>query len=99
MLSKIHDGEVDKTHIYDSFFYELVFLVKIIGLLIFLVGIILSFRKFRKNNKFTTYLIKFGIFGIFIFLAVPIFIYTTKWISKHTRNTTALIGVEIIKTI
>jgi hypothetical protein len=99
LLSKISDGDADKTHMYDSFAYDVIFAIKSIGLCTFLGGIIRSSIKFNKNYKFTLYIIRLGIFGSLCFLGVPIFIFTSKWLPKHTKSTTILVGVEVIKTI
>lgn len=95
MLSKINDSSPDKTHLYDSVPITIQHFFKIVGLLIFMTGIVTFKLRYSKNLNLQTYILKLTILGIFCYLSMPICIILSELLlSKHRLWMPVLMLVE-----
>lgn len=98
LLSKINDGDPTKTHLYDSISTYIQIVEAFIALIVFILGIVLTYLKFRKDANITNYMTKLLIFGIFCYLTMPGVVLLAEYADKHRRWAWVFTWIELMKT-
>lgn len=98
LLSKINDGDPTKTHLYDSVSTYIQIIEILIALIAFVLGIVLSCLKFRKNPNITNYMLKLLLLGVFSYLTIPAVVLLAQSVDKHRRWGWVFLWKELMKT-
>jgi hypothetical protein len=86
LLGKINDGDSDKYHMYDTIPSYLLVFFKIVHVIIFLIGLILLYRRCSKNNQIVKFLANFGFIGAIYFFSLPAIMLLATFLPHSSRK-------------
>lgn len=84
VLNKINDSEHDKYHMYDSIPGYLLVGFRCILIVIFLIGIILTYNK--SNPKKHQFIMEFGILGTIFIASLPLMLLYVDWLVNKNNQ-------------
>lgn len=99
LLTKINDGDHNKYHMHDTIPSYLLLAFRIISLLVFVLGIFLTLKTNKKNERISEFMIKIGIAGTIYFLSLPVMIFGCRVVEIASRKWIVFAGQEILKNV
>ena len=92
LLTKINDGDHNKYHMHDTIPSYLLLAFRFMGLIIFVVGIIYTYRGNSQEDNTISFVRKIGIIGIIYFLSLPAMILWCSMIHLSDRRWVIFVG-------
>ena len=96
LLGKINDGSSDKYHMYDSIPSYLLVFFRLATVLVFIIGIIKSYRE-TTDTKTSSFFYTFGLIGVAYFLSLPLILVLVEFSSIENKKIFVFVTVEFIK--
>lgn len=93
----MNDGEHDKYHMYDTIPSYLLIFFKMITVIIFVVGVIYTYRQNSKNGKVLQFLVNFSCVGMIYLISMPAIILFASLLPYTMRKQVVFFSVELIK--
>ena len=94
-INKITDGDHDKYHIFDSIPAYIMVFFKLIGFLVFIVGVLrCAFKLKQDDGRVLRYFIQLGILGSLYMTFIPISLILVNIVDSHSRKEAMFFMVE-----
>ena len=99
MLNKISDGDHDKYHMYDTIPAYIMLGFRMVGLIVFFVGIGNSWLTLKKKNddRLKKYLIQMSVLGTIYLAFVPLGFIIVKYFDARYKKEGMFFFVELIR--
>lgn len=86
-INKITDGDHDKYHIFDSVPAYIMVFFKLVGLVVFMIGVIRCIAKLKQDDgRVRRYFIQLGILGTLYMTFIPISLLLVNIVESHSRK-------------
>lgn len=99
LLTKINDGDHNKYHMHDTIPSYLLLGFRFMTLMVFSIGIFITWRKSKNEEHIKSFITKIGIVGNLYFLSLPIMVFGCTMIHISERRWVIFIGQEMLKNV